>query len=100
MPSEGLEAHVSPALKSWAQDRARIHFDRCLRGHLQKFIGDRESTRSAPSFDAAAACALYNSGDRESWRLYPEDGYLVQQDGEGLVRVSVNPDGTVEPKQS
>ncbi len=99
MPSEGLEAHVSPALKSWAQDRARIHFDRCFRGYLQKFTGNREVTRAVP-FDAALVCALYNSGDRESWRLYPEDGYLVQQDGEGLVRVSVNPDGTVEPKQS
>lgn len=83
--------------EEWAHHRARIHLDQSMRKYLEKFSGS--PTTNVPSFDAVATCALYNSGDRESWLLYPEDGYLVQQDGGGLVRVTVNPDGTVEPKQ-
>lgn len=50
------------------------------------------------AFDEAAACALYNSGDR-SWRLYAHPyNALVRLGSAGVVFVTINPDGTVEPE--
>lgn len=96
MPSDVPEGSFRQEREEWAKHLARIRLDQ-TRKFVEKFLGS--PTTNVPSFDDVTACALYNSGDRESWHLYPEDGYLVQQDGEGLVRVTVNPDGTIEPKQ-
>lgn len=80
----------------YASHRVRMNLDASMRFWV-KGLPDDLVPQKGPTFDDAAACALWNSGDR-SWMLYEKDGYLVQQDGDGIAAVTVNPDGTVVPR--
>lgn len=55
----------------------------------------------SPTFDDAALCALGNAGDRDNltFRKFGDDSYLVTLDHHRVIPVTLNPDGTVEPKQ-
>lgn len=56
----------------------------------------------SPTFDDAALCALWNAGDRDNLtvRQAGGDAYLVTLDQHRVTPVTLNSDGTVEPKQS
>lgn len=51
------------------------------------------------SFEAAAVCALWNSGDRGDWYMFrAERGpILIRKSNWDAVCVILQPDGTVEP---
>lgn len=90
-PSDNIFDDVAPI--STFGPRMTWLYD-CLR--IRKF--EPRSKQRLPVFEDGAACALWNSGDHKSWLLYPNEGYLVQQDGEGIVPVKLNRNGTVEPR--